>query len=155
MAREDQSFLHRWSRLKREASSIPVPSAKVDGSAAPAELPPLEGLSFESDFRVFMRAKVDEGIKRAALKKLFSDPRFNIMDGLDVYIDDYSKEDPIPPGMLAQLQHARTTLFGAQPEQEAPPEGAPPAGVKPAAVPITDEADTGLPIQQTASGVCP
>ena len=36
------------------------------------------------------------------------------MDGLDVYIDDYSKEDPIPPGMLAQLQHARTTLFGPQ-----------------------------------------
>jgi hypothetical protein len=155
MAREDQSFLRRWSRLKREASATPVATAKSDVSAAPAELPPLEGLSFESDFRVFMRAKVDEGIRRAALKKLFSDPRFNIMDGLDVYIDDYSKEEPIPPGMLAQLQHARTTLFGAQPEQEAPPEVPPPAGVKPAAVPITDEADAGLPIQQTASGVCP
>jgi hypothetical protein len=156
MAREDQAFLRRWSRLKREASATPVPSAKNDGSPAPAELPPLESLSFESDFRVFMRAKVDEGVRRAALKKLFSDPRFNIMDGLDVYIDDYSKEDPIPPGMLAQLQHARTTLFGAQSEQQAPPEVASLAEVKPAAVPTTEEPDAGaLLTNQTASGACP
>ena len=41
-----------------------------------------------------------EDVRRAALKKLFSDPRFNVMDGLDVYIDDYSKTEPIPPEML-------------------------------------------------------
>ena len=68
-----------------------------------------------------MHAKVDERVRRMALKKLFSDPRFNVMDGLDVYIDDYSKEDPIPPGMLAQLQHARSTLFGPQTEEEKKP----------------------------------
>ena len=31
------------------------------------------------------------------MKKLFSDPHFNVMDGLDTYIDDYGKPDPIPP----------------------------------------------------------
>ena len=112
MSRDDQSFLRRWSRLKQQ------PAVQPELPAAPPELPALDSLNFDSDFGAFMHAKVDAGIRRAALKTLFSDPRFNIMDGLDVYIDDYSKEDPIPPGMLAQLQHARTTLFGPQTEEK-------------------------------------
>ena len=35
----------------------------------------LDSLSFESDFKAFMHSKVEEGVKRAALKKLFADPR--------------------------------------------------------------------------------
>ena len=50
--------------------------------------------------------------------KLFSDPRFNVMDGLDVYIDDYTKGDPIPPELLARLEHAKRTLFGTGPQDE-------------------------------------
>lgn len=103
MSRDEQNFLRRWSRLKRQP---------VEAAEAPPELPPLESLNFESDFGAFMHAKVDAAVRRAALKKLFSDPRFNVMDGLDVYIDDYSKEDPIPDAMLAGLQHARQALFG-------------------------------------------
>jgi hypothetical protein len=143
MPRQDQNFLRRWSRLKREVAAKPEASGDAEASVAAVELPALDGLSFESDFRLFMRAKVDDGIRRAALKKLFSDPRFNVMDGLDVYIDDYSKEDPIPPGMLAQLQHARTTLFGAQPEQEAPAEDPPLAEGRPAADADKPDADHG------------
>jgi hypothetical protein len=139
MPPQDQDFLRRWSRLKREVSAKSEVTGKTGASPASAELPSVDGLSFESDFRVFMHAKVGEGIRRAALKKLFSDPRFNVMDGLDVYIDDYSKEAPIPPGMLARLQHARTTLFGAQPEQEAPAEDQPLAEARPAAHPEASE----------------
>jgi hypothetical protein len=72
-----------------------------------------------------MHAKVEEGVKRAALKKLFADPRFNVIDYMDVYIDDYTNLESIPPEMLATLKHARTTLFGREeekPEAEAPPE---------------------------------
>jgi hypothetical protein len=72
-----------------------------------------------------MQAKVEEGVKRAALKKLFSDPRFNVMDGLDTYIDDYSKDDPIPQAMMASLEHAKTTLFGRgeeRPKEQTGPE---------------------------------
>ena len=54
-----------------------------------------------------MQPGVDESVKRGALKKLFSDPRFNVMDGLDVYIDDYSKPDPIDPAIVRTLAHAR------------------------------------------------
>jgi hypothetical protein len=50
-----------------------------------------------------MKAEVDPETRRAALRTLFSDPRFNVMDGLDVYIDDYSKPDPLPEGWLEKM----------------------------------------------------
>ncbi len=122
--------LKRWSRRKleaaREAVSPPtappraadtapdgrppvVASAPVPGIAPATEpvLPPVESLTIDSDFTVFLQAKVDESLKRQALKKLFADPRFNVMDGLDVYIDDYTKSDPIPPDVLERLLKAQ------------------------------------------------
>jgi hypothetical protein len=118
MAQDDGDFLRRWSRRKRQAAvAAPAPKA-ADAPAAP-ELPPLDSLTFESDFKAFMHSKVEETVKRAALKKLFSDPRFNLMDGLDTYIDDYSKADPIPDEMLATLEHARQTLLGPKKEEPA------------------------------------
>jgi hypothetical protein len=54
-----------------------------------------------------MQPGVDENVRRTALRKLLRDPRFNVMDGLDVYIDDYSKPDPIAPEIVRQLAHAR------------------------------------------------
>jgi hypothetical protein len=122
MARDPQDFLRRWSRRKQEAAAQPKAGAPQKDEPAPA-LPPLDSLTFESDFKAFMHAKVKESVKRAALKKLFADPRFNVMDGLDIYIDDYSKDDPLPPGMLERLAHARAALFG--PEKEKKPEEAP------------------------------
>jgi hypothetical protein len=108
-----QDFLRRWARLKREsAAQKPVAEEK------PPALPPLDSLTFESDFKAFMHSKVEEGVKRAALKKLFSDPRFNVMDGLDTYIDDYTKAEPISEELLAQLEHARQTLLERKPEQK-------------------------------------
>ena len=53
-----------------------------------------------------MASDVDREVKNAALKKLFGDPRFNVMDGLDVYIDDYSKADPLPRSIVRQLAQA-------------------------------------------------
>jgi hypothetical protein len=73
----------------------------------------VESLTFESDFTAFLRPGVDDKVKRAALKQLFRDPRFNIMDGLDTYIDDYTKADPIPPDILADLMQRG---FGPTPE---------------------------------------
>jgi hypothetical protein len=84
----------------------PARAAAPALSPAPA-LPSLESLSIESDFAGFMQPGVDESLKRGALKKLFADPRFNVMDGLDVYIDDYSKPDPLDPAIARTLAHAR------------------------------------------------
>jgi hypothetical protein len=109
------SFLARWARLKREAAeaAAQAPAAVPPADAQTAEpLPPLESLDFGSDFSGFLRAKVEESVKRAALKKLFHSPHFNEMDGLDVYIDDYNLSEPVPEAMLAGLAHARDMLFG-------------------------------------------
>jgi hypothetical protein len=114
------SFLTRWSRLKRQAETEKAP-AKADLKAdqnPPADLPPVDSLTFESDFGAYLRANVEESVKRAALKKLLHDPRFNVMDGLDTYIDDYTKNDPISEEMLKTLEHARSTLFPPQHETE-------------------------------------
>jgi hypothetical protein len=124
MAREF-NFLSRWSRRKLQ-SERKAAAAKSAPAAAPApaktdrppEPPPLDQLGFESDFKAFMQAKVDETVRRAALKKLFSDPRFNVMDGLDVYIDDYTKNEPVSRELLARLDHAKSTLFGPEPKPE-------------------------------------
>ena len=119
-------FLSRWSRRKHEANKGVVAEEKavpLPGPVAPAEeevesvvqaeaespepLPPIESLTPESDFTAFMKPNVEPALKRAALKTLFADPRFNVMDGLDVYIDDYSKPDPISQEMVRALHHAR------------------------------------------------
>ncbi len=76
-------------------------------------------LNHQDDFSVFMQSGVDPDVKRAAMKKLFSDPRYNIMDGLDIYIDDYSKPDPIPPEMLRRLvQSKMLNLFKAEDDEK-------------------------------------
>ena len=87
-----------------------VSAEMLAGAAAEAGLPPVESLSLSSDFTAFLKDEVSEALRRKALHKLFSDPHFNQMDGLDIYIDDYSRPDPIPPEILAKLQHAREWL---------------------------------------------
>ena len=110
-------FLSRWSRRKiearkgekREENTVVTPvqtgaqPTPADAPITKPELPPVESLTPESDFTPFMRAEVDPDVKREALKTLFRDPRHNVMDGLDVYIDDYSKPDPLPEGWLEKL----------------------------------------------------
>ncbi len=70
----------------------------------------MDALTFESDFAPFLKPEVDPATQRAALKKLFSDPRFNVMDGLDTYIDDYTQADPMPAGMLDKLANVYAML---------------------------------------------
>ena len=116
LGREPEPFLTRWSRRKEEARrEVPEPAPeKVADPKAPPELPPLDKLTIESDYRGFFHPKVSEDMRRAALKKLFSDPHFNVMDGLDVYIDDNSKTEPIPAAMLASLKQAQNILRWAK-----------------------------------------
>lgn len=134
----DEKFLSRWSRLKREpkvaepdvathSNQGDLPDgvaplqrqekAAANETAAPS-LPPVDELTMASDFRGFFHPKVAESVKRAALKKLFTDPHFNIMDGLDIYIDDYSISDPLPPEMLAQMKSAQKIFKWARNELE-------------------------------------
>jgi Protein of unknown function (DUF3306) len=122
-------FLSRWSRRKadvREGRAVveevraPVASSPTTLSRTPnASLAPesdktqasqpvptmedVQQLNADSNFASFMSSKVAPEVKNAAMKKLFADPHFNVMDGLDIYIDDYGIPDPLPAGMLEQM----------------------------------------------------
>ena len=115
-------FLERWSRLKKAAETASTADG-IDPEKLLAELGP------DSDFTVFLKQEVSEVVRRQAMKTLFADPHFNVMDGLDIYIDDYSIDDPIPAEMLASLQQMRSFV-------EAPPTEAA------AAVPLIETAET-------------
>ena len=67
----------------------------------------VQQLTPESDYANFMARDVAPDVKNAAMKKLFSDPHFNVMDRMDVYIDDYSQPDPLPAAMLRQMASAK------------------------------------------------
>jgi hypothetical protein len=133
-----EHFLSRWSRRKRadpdkrEAEDRrvgedlvaehggPEQPAESAPLKVPADLPAIETLTPESDFSRFMRPDVPMATRTAAVKKLFADPHFNLMDGLDIYIDDYTKADPIPAAMLRELAQSRMlNLFDDEPEAEA------------------------------------
>jgi hypothetical protein len=105
-----------------EAPSHP-PAAPVSEAPPPEPLPPIESLTPESDFAAFMKPEVDPGLKRQAFKKLIEDPRFNVMDGLDVYIDDYSKPDPLPEGWLEKMNQVKHLGIFQPPPEEASGEG--------------------------------
>jgi hypothetical protein len=136
MTEDAGGFLSRWARRKEQvrtgraalpepAAAEPMPAAapvaELPASAAapsaansagtavepPPTLADVALLTRESDYARFIAPGIDEGVKRAAMKKLFTDPHFNIMDGLDTYIDDYGKPDPIPLAMLRQMNQSK------------------------------------------------
>ena len=79
---------------------------KTDQSLPGPSLEDVARLTRESDFSSFVTKDIHLDVHQAAMKKLFTDPHYNIMDGLDIYIDDYSKEDPLPPGMLEMMRQS-------------------------------------------------
>jgi hypothetical protein len=115
------------------AVAMPASASAADAGAAatraqtieiPQQLPPptledVKALTGDSDFSRFAARDVAPEVKNAALKKLFADPRYNVMDGLDVYIDDYSKPAPLPSHLARQLAGAAFLKLFDEPEQAA------------------------------------
>ena len=111
----------------KPAADAPAPEAPSGAQPAPEPAPPppsLEDarqLTPASDFRPFMARDVAPEVRNAAMKKLFADPQFNVMDRLDTYIDDYSLPDPLPASMLRQMASAQfLKLFDDDNEAETP-----------------------------------
>jgi Protein of unknown function (DUF3306) len=145
---EADGFLSRWAKRKAQAQTgvgpaepmppplvevppaeaaalralEPVPVAEPGPTAAP--LPTLDDVALltrESDFSRFVAPGVDGGVRNAAMKKLFTDPHFNVMDGLDTYIDDYGKPDPIPESMLRMMRQSKFLgLFDDEKDEPGP-----------------------------------
>lgn len=140
-------FLSRWSRRKvqvRQGAPVaevpPMPAvaarpvapvAPVPVAPAPVTVPPppaqpaptladVAQLTPASDFTRFVARGVDSSVKNAALKTLFTDPHFNVMDGLDIYIEDYGLPDPIPLAMLRQMTQSKMLGLFADEENKNP-----------------------------------
>lgn len=189
-------FLGRWSRRKAQARTgqplaepDPVvapdaaadaaleshlPAAPVDPAPAPAEpeapaltMDDVNALTIDSDFRPFVARSVAPELRNAAFKKLFADPHFNVMDGLDIYIDDYTQPDPLPASMLRQMASAQFLKMFDDEEEQAAQAQVPGAALDEAAVPAegaADAADAAPPLQPRPpegggdvahSGLCP
>ena len=118
---QDPNPLSRWSRLKQEsrrleeekaqAKAVPAPAQDADKQDEAPALPALDQLTPKSDFTAFMHPKVQDSVRRVALKKLFADPHFNVPDLNEAYSGDWTGGEPITPEMLKQLNQAYTLLF--------------------------------------------
>ncbi|GAB3538124.1 DUF3306 domain-containing protein [Noviherbaspirillum agri] len=129
-----ENFFSRWSRRKAQArqeqqdqpSTTEEDHATDEPAAQPVQEPPptmedVAALTPQSDFRRFLAQGVDPAVRRSAMKKMISDPHFNVIDGLDIYMDDYNKFQPLPDAMLAALNHAQGVL-NPQPLFDSTPE---------------------------------
>jgi hypothetical protein len=101
-----ESFLARWSRRKRvaqvdtadapenETAAVTppeVPATTVETPLTDADMPPIEMLDENSDFSPFLSPGVSDSLRRQALRKLFSQPAYNITDGLNDYDEDFTQ----------------------------------------------------------------
>ena len=111
---------------EKAAEGAAVGNVEVPDVAAKAPPPTLDEanqLHGDSDFRPFIARDVAPEVRNAAMKKLFADPHYNVMDRLDTYIDDYSQPDPLPLSMLRQMASAKfLNLFEDEPEISPPRE---------------------------------
>lgn len=176
MSANDSGFLARWSQRKVQARQggplvgdppvvpvvvdtappiAPAPTAIAEPQPPNADtLPTMDEvatLTPASDFSRFVARGVEPGVKNAALKKLFADPHFNLMDGLDTYIEDFGRADPLPTSMLKQMAQAH---FLGLIEPEPAPTSSPTHGASSSAAAATDE-DPDLRLQPDNAAGCP
>lgn len=131
MTEDREPFLSRWSRIKTEARQAQgdakaAPAAEEDaeppapapgGPGAEAALPPIESLEgAASEYRGFMNPEVGDSLRRAALKKLFSDPHFNAIDPNEAYSGDFTQSEGIDAAMMKTIEHAKGLLFDEPPQ---------------------------------------
>jgi len=105
--------------LAEETTIQPSPDAETAEPIKQLSLDDVKDLTKDSDFKPFMNRGVEPGVRNAAMKKLFADPHFNVMDRLDIYIDDYSQPDPLPLSMLRQMASAKFLNLFDDEEEEA------------------------------------
>lgn len=145
MSENEGGFFSRWSQRKQavklglaeeekpqpknpepvQSKAAPLATTQqdaADNKPEPVKLPTLadvEQLTPQSDFSSFMSQGVSPEVRNAAMKKLFTDPHYNVMDGLDIYIGDYNTPDPMPAGMLAKMVGAQFLGLVKAPEDVA------------------------------------
>ena len=125
----EEGFLSRWSRRKLDADenesgsepAPPVDEAPAAGVGEPAaagpeeaaevpqktdaDMPPVESINDESSVSDFFSPGVSETLRKAALRKLFHLPKYNIVDGLNDYDDDFRSFAALGDVVTADMRH--------------------------------------------------
>ena len=140
-------------RSKAVPQELESGATEAKSSETPAKpLPSLDdanALTPNSDFQPFMRPGVTADVRNVAMKKLFTDPHFNVMDGLDIYIGDYNTPDPMPAGMLQKMVGAQLLGLFDKPDEAVAKTAATAESARPAVSPAADLG--GNPEQSPAS----
>lgn len=105
-------------RQARPQQAEAATGVSAEAPPPPPTLQDVQRLTPQSDFKRFVATDVDPEVRHAAMRKLFSDPHFNVMDGLDIYIDDYNTPNPMPASMLRQMASAH--FLGLVEEEKKP-----------------------------------
>jgi hypothetical protein len=127
------------------ADAAAAPAAVSPEPAAPPEPPPTlddaQRLTPQDDFSRFVARDVPPEVRNAAVKKLFADPHFNVMDGLDIYIDDYSKPSPLSKAQMAKMVGAQFLKLVDDPNAPKPPQQVAPVATQALPVDATPDAE--------------
>jgi len=141
-----EGFAGRWSRLKAESRQpepdiaptaeamhdVPVADVAPADARAPdetagsqkaapekTELPPLESLTKDSDFSLFMRRDVADDARKQALRKLWSlDPHFATIDISECHSIDFNAVPTFPDGLLNTIYRVGSGMVEAVEEIE-------------------------------------
>ena len=131
----DEGPLRRWARRKRAVArekeaadearrrdaSRGLSEAEHDGGGSAGDaseailveekvltdedMPSLDSLDQHSDYSGFLSSGVSEGLRRRALRKLFSSAVFNVPDGLDDYDDDFTSFAALGDIVTSDMKH--------------------------------------------------
>jgi hypothetical protein len=128
MAGDDEGFLTRWSRRKREAETTAPepaePAAAPEASDQPpaseppdvadivAQLPPIDEITAATDIRAFLAPGVPSELRLAALRRAWSaDPAIRDFIGLAENQWDFNAPDGVPGfGSLVDPEQVRQLL---------------------------------------------
>ena len=155
-ARENEAASGTWGRDASSVVSEAIPDDRERAVDAPApaavveekvpsdeDMPPLDSLDENSDYSGFLSPGVSDGLRRRALRKLFTSAVFNVRDGLDDYDEDFTNFEALGDIVTSDMRHqaeaeaerARRARADSGPED--PPDDAPaPAGAEPESEPV-------------------
>jgi hypothetical protein len=135
---QTEGFASRWSRLKTEARATPavvppvaeLPPAEIDeakelqpvsppAEEKPVELPPVETLTRDSDYSLFMRGDVASDLRSQALRKLWTlDPHFATIDISECHSIDFNAVQCFPEGLKNTIYRVGSGMVEAVEEIE-------------------------------------
>lgn len=119
---ESENRAHELVKADSQVQPVPDPELPLPTEAD------LLAVRQGGDIKAFMVDKVSAELKNKAFKALFSRPEFNVMDGLDIYIDDYNKFTPLSKEDIGKMTLSKQLL--SRPDLEIPKKGDMQAGLE-------------------------